>query len=122
MLSVITETEVNSTSVDISKLKRRKDFENEKIKISFSVGMVSDQLSVDIKDEYGKKHHIIWEILPDRCNQNFDKANEKIRAFVQDKIDEWVHEEEEADRLSKEFIQNRKNMEENELRKLMDSF
>ena len=107
---------------NISKLKREKVFENEKIKISFSVGIVSDQLSVDIKDEYGKKHHIIWEILPDRCNQNFDKANEKIRAFVQDKIDEWVHEEEEADRLSKEFIQNRKNMEENELRKLMDSF
>lgn len=107
---------------NISKLKRRKDFENEKIKISFSIGMISDQLSVDIKDEYGKKHHIIWEILPDRCNQNFDKANEKIRAFVQDKIDEWVHDEEEADRLSKEFIQNRKNMEENELRKLMDSF
>ena len=109
-------------SVDISKLKIEKVFENEKIKISFSVGMVSDSLSVYIKDEYGKNHHILWEILPDRCNQNFDKANEKIRAFVQDKIDEWVHDEEEADRLSKEFIQNRKNMEENELRKLMDSF
>lgn len=107
---------------NISKLKREKVFENEKIKISFSVGMVSDSLSVYIKDEYGKKHHIIWEISPDRCQQSFDKANEKIRAFVQDKINEWVSEEEEADRLRKEFIQNRKNMEENELRKLMDSF
>lgn len=109
-------------SVDISKLKREKVFENEKIKISFSVGMVSDSLSVDIKDEYGKKHHIIWEILPDRCNQNFDKANEKIRAFVQDKIDEWVHEEEEADRLRKESIQKIKNWEEKELQNLIDSF
>lgn len=107
---------------NISKLKREKVFENEKIKISFSLGMVSDQLCVDIKDENGKKHLIIWEISPDRCQQNFDKANEKIRAFVQDKINEWVSEEEEADRLRKEFIQNRKNMEENELRKLMDSF
>lgn len=122
MLSVITETEVNSTSVDISKLKRRKDFENEKIKISFSIGMISDSLSVYIKDEYGKNHHILWEISPDRCYQSFDKANEKIRAFVQDKIDEWVADDEEEERLRNELIQNRKKIEENELRKLMDSF
>src|SRR5574344_329152 len=109
-------------SVDISKLKREKVFENEKIKISFSIGVISDQLSVYIKDEYGKNHRILWELSPDRNQQSFDKANEKIRAFVQDKISEWVNEEEEADRLREEFIQNRKNMEENELRKLMDSF
>lgn len=109
-------------SVDFSKLKRRKEFENEKIKISFSVGLISDQLSVYIKDEYGKNHHILWEISPDRNQQNFDKANEKIRAFVQDKINEWVNEEEETEKFRNEFIQNRKNMEENELRKLMDSF
>jgi hypothetical protein len=106
-------------SVDISKLTRSKDFENEKIKISFSVGMVSDSLCVDLKDEYGKKHHILLEISPDRYQENFDKANEKIRTFVQDKINEWVNEEEEAERLRKEA---RKNMEENELRNLMDSF
>lgn len=122
MLSVITETEVNSTSVDISKLKRRKDFENEKIKISFSIGMISDSLSVYIKDEYGKKHHILWKLSPDRCQQSFDKANEKIRAFVQDKIDDWVADDEEEERSRNVFIQNRKKMEENELRKLMDSF
>ena len=109
-------------SVDISKLKKSKVFENEKIKISFSVGAVSDSLCVDIKDEYGKKYHILWELSPDRCQQRFDKTNEKIRAFVQDKIDEWVKEEEEAERLRKESIQNIKNWEENELRKLMDSF
>lgn len=109
-------------SVDISKLTRSKVFENEKIEISFSIGQICDELSVDIKDEYGKKHHIIWKISPDRCQQSFDKANEKIRAFVQDKIDEWVKEEEEAERLRKESIQKIKNWEENNLRKLMDSF
>lgn len=109
-------------SVNISKLKREKTFENEKIKISFSTGDVSDALSVYIKDENGKKHHILWKISPDRCHQNFDKANEKIRAFVKNKIDEWVNEEEEAERLRNEAIQNRKHREENELRKLMDSF
>lgn len=109
-------------SVDISKLKRKKDFENEKIKISFSIGQISNSLCVYIKDEYGKKYHILWELSPDRCQQGFDKANEKIRAFVQDKIDEWVKEEEEAERLREESIQKRKNLEENYLRKLMDSF
>ena len=109
-------------SVDISKLKTSKEFENEKIKITFSIGQISDQLSVYIKDEYGKNHHILWEISPDRCYQSFNKANEKIMAFVQDKVDEWVNEEEEEERLRNELIQNRKNMEETELRKLMDSF
>lgn len=109
-------------SVNISKLKRSKVFENEKIKISFSTGEVSDGLSVYIKDENGKNHHILWEISPDRCWQSFDKANEKIRAFVKDKIDEWVNEDEEAERLRNESIQNRKHREENELIKLMDSF
>ena len=109
-------------SVDISKLKKEKEFENEKIRISFSIGTISKSLCVYIKDEYGKKYHILWELSPDRCYQNFDKANEKIRAFVQDKIDRWVMEEEEADRLREESIKNRKTREENELRKLMDSF
>lgn len=110
-------------SVDISKLKRSKVFENEKIKISFSsIENINDSLTVDIKDSKGKSHHILLEISPDRCHQNFDKANEKIRAFVQDKIDEWVKEEEDAERLREESIQNRKLMEENELRNLMDSF
>lgn len=109
-------------SVDISKLKRRNAFENEKIKITFSIGQIDVQLCVFIKDEYGKNHHIIWEISPDKCHQNFDKANEKIRTFVQDKIDEWVSEEEEAERVRNELIQNRKIMEEKELQNLMDSF
>lgn len=111
-----------NTAVDISKLKREKVFENEKIKISFSIGQICDELSVYIKDECGKNHHILWKISPDRCQQSFDKANEKIRAFVQDKIDEWVAEDEEEEKLRNERIQNRKNMEEIELRNLIDSF
>lgn len=109
-------------SVDISKLKREKAFENEKIKITFSKGQCDVQLSVYLKDEHGKNHHIIWIISPDRCQQGFDKANEKIRAFVRDKIDEWVNEEEEEERLRNELIQKRKKMEEAKLRNLMDSF
>lgn len=109
-------------SVNISKLKRSKVFENDKIKISFSTGDVSDSLSVYIKDETGKNHHILWEISPDRCHQNFDKANEKIRSFVKDKIDEWVNEEDELEKQRLEAIKNREQIEENELRKLMDAF
>lgn len=109
-------------SVNISKLKRSKVFENDKIKISFSTGDVSNSLSVYLKDENGKNHHVLWEILPDRCYQNFDKANEKVRAFVKDKIDEWVSEEEEAEKQRLEAIKNRELREENELRKLLDSF
>lgn len=109
-------------SVNISKLKRSKVFENEKIKISFSTGDVSDSLSIYIKDENGKSHHILWEISPDRCLQNFDKANEKIREFVKDKIDEWANEEDEAEKLRLETIKNREHREENELWKLMDAF
>ena len=109
-------------SVNISKLKRTKVFENDKIKISFSTGDVSNALSVYIKDENGKNNHILWEILPDRCHQNFEKKKEKIRAFVKDKIDEWVNEEEDAERLRLESIKNREHKEENELRKLMDAF
>ena len=108
--------------VNISKLKSDKIFENDKIKISFGTGDVSNSLSVYIKDENGKNHHILWEISPDRCNQNFDKTNEKIKNFVKSKIDEWVNEEEEAERLRKESIHKREQREENELRKLMDSF
>ena len=109
-------------SIDISKLKRSKVFENEKIKISFHTGDISNSLSVYLKDQNGKEYHILWKISPDRCYQNFDKANEKIRAFVKDKIDEWINEEEEAERLRNEAMQNRKLREDNELRKLMDSF
>ena len=109
-------------SVNILKLKRSKVFENEKIKISFSTGEVSDELSVYIKDDNGKNHHILWEISPDKCYKNFDKANDKIRAFVIDKINEWVNEEEEVERLRNEAIKNRNDRKESELRKLMDSF
>lgn len=109
-------------SVNISKLKKDRVFENDKLKISFSTGQVSDSFSVYIKDENSKTHHILWEISPDRCHQNFDKTNEKIKTFVRNKIVEWVRDEEESERLRKEAIQKREHREENELRKLMDSF
>ena len=109
-------------SVNISKLKKERVYEDEKLKISFSTGVVSDSFSVYIKDENGKNHHILWEISPDRCYQNFDKTNSKIKDFVRAKISEWVNDEEEAKRLRKEAILKREHREENELSKLMDSF
>ena len=64
---------------------------------------------------------ILWEISIDAI-KTLTKPMTKIRAFVKDKIDEWVNEEEESERLRNEAIQNRKHREENDLRKLMDSF
>ena len=109
-------------SVNISNLGKKRVFEDKKIKISFSTGDVSDSLSVYIKDKDGKNHHILWEISPDRCNQNFDNTNEKIKIFVRDKICEWANDEKEAERLRNEAIQKRKTREQNELKKLIDSF
>ena len=43
---------------------------NEKIK-NIILHRCND-LCVYIKDENGKNHHILWEISPDRCHQNFD--------------------------------------------------
>jgi hypothetical protein len=109
-------------SVDISKLKRSKVFENEKIIISFWIGEVSNSLYVYIKEKCVKNHFVLLETSPDRYHKSFDKVNEKIRTFVQDKIDEWVKEEEEDERLREESIQKIKKWEENNLRKLIDSF
>ena len=113
---------LNIMSVNISKLKRGNSFENEKIKISFSRSEVSDSLSVYLKDLSGKTTHVLWEISPDRCSQNFDKANEKVRSFVQDKINEWVKDEERIEALRKESIEEKEKREARELNELMDSF
>jgi len=109
-------------TVNISKLKTKKSFKNEKIKISFSTEDVSDSLSVYLIDSDGKEHHILWQISPDRCHQNFDKSNEKIRNFVTDKVNEWVSEEEQSEILRKERIKEMENKKENELKELADSF
>lgn len=109
-------------SVNISKLKKERVFENENLKISFSIGDVCDSFSVYIKDANGKNHHILWEISPDRCFQSFDITNKKIKTFVRNKISEWVNDEKEAERLRKKAIQKREHKEKNELIKLMDSF
>lgn len=109
-------------SINIRGLKKDKHFENEKILIRFSVGDISKSLEVHLKDENGKRHHIIWEILSDRNRQNFDKANEKIRTFVKNKINEWLNEEEEEERQRNEAIKKEKEKEENKLKNLLDSF
>ena len=109
-------------AINTSNLKTDKFFENEKIKILFSIGSVSNSLEVYLKDEIGKMHHILWEISPDRSRQSFDKANDKIRDFVKNIIEEWLNDEEEVERLREEAIQKKKETEENELKELIDSF
>src|SRR5690606_11535135 len=108
--------------VNISKLKREIVFEDDMLKITFSTGSVSDSLCVYIKDENGDAHHILWEISSDRCNQNFDKTNKKIKTFVENKIDEWVNEERVSEKLREESIKKGEQRKENQLKKLMDSF
>ncbi|UBZ05478.1 hypothetical protein LDL76_08830 [Salegentibacter mishustinae] len=108
--------------LNISKLKTDKSFENEKIKISFSTGEVSNSLSVYLFDENKKQHHIIWKIDNDRCHQNFDKANEKIRVFVDNKIQEWIREEEKIEEIKAQNRREREIKEKSELKKLADSF
>ena len=109
-------------AVNISKLKKEQFFKNEKIKIMFGTGDISNSLSVYLIDVDGKSHHILWEISPDRNFQNFDKSNDKIRSFVTDKINEWISIEEQAEVYIKEQIKKRENREENELKKLSYSF
>ena len=109
-------------SVDISKLKRDNSFENDKIKISFSRGDVSDSFTVYLKDGNGKSTHVLWEISPDRCRQNFDKTNTKVKEFIKSKIIEWIEDEERIERLRKESMEEKEKREDIELNELMDSF
>jgi len=109
-------------SVNISKLKEERTFEDDKLKITFSCGLVSNSLSVFIKDENGKNHHILLEISPDRLNRSFDKTNLKIKEFVKNKIAEWVSEIKEAEKLKKEFKRKKELAEKNNLKRLIDSF
>lgn len=98
-------------SIDITKLKRARCYEDDKIKISFSVGSIDKMLSVYLYDSNKKRHKILWEISP-RSHQNFDKTNDKIKTFVLNVVKGWERDEEEEARVEKE----------KELKDLMDLF
>ena len=106
----------------VFELNKQHSFEDDKIKISFSKGEVSDALSVYIKDENGKTHHILWKISPDRCGQSFSKINKKIESFVHEKVYSWLQEElnerQQREQKEKEKIQ----VEENKIKSLIESF
>ena len=103
-------------------LRKNHNFENEKIKILYSIGDVSNALSVYLKDSEGKSHHVYWLICPDRCYQSFDKLNERVRKFVEDKVDEWL-EEEIAEREKREQLKKQKEeAEKQKIQNLMDNF
>lgn len=105
------------SSIEISGLRYKKSYQDDKIKIRFDTGEVSNQLSVYLFDTHKKSHHVLWEISPDRCSQSFDKVNDKIRNFVAEKVKQWKEEEENEikrklneaqleDQKRKDFIKN----------------
>lgn len=109
--------------IDITKLKEEKQFEDDKIKIIFSIKSLSDSLSVYLKTEDNKELFLVlWQISPDSGNQSFDITNDKIRDFVKAKIAEWEKEEEEHERIEKEKRRKRKENYELNLKQLLDSF
>jgi hypothetical protein len=104
-------------SIEISELRYKKSYQDDKIEIIFSTGEVSNQLSVYLFDTHKKSHHVLWKISPDRCSQSFDKVNDKIRNFVIEKVEQWKEEEENErkrklieaqleDQKRKDFIKN----------------
>ena len=107
--------------MNISRLKKENVFVNAKIKICFSTGSISNQLSVYLFDANGNQNHILWEIHPS-SHQNFDKTNDKIKSFVQDKVYEWEREEQEDEKLRIKSIKERECREETELQELINSF
>lgn len=109
-------------AIDISKLREDHFFENDKIKIRFYGGTYYRRLSVHMKDEEGAEHHALEENLPDKADQNFDKTNQKVKDFIQNKIDEWVHDQERKDIMHDIFIRERELKEEKELTRLLYSF
>lgn len=106
----------------ISKLRKNRIYEDDKIKISFSTGSISNSLAVYIKDGNGGSYHVLWLIHPDRCHQNFDKSNDKVRNFVGSKVREWLGDEEKAGEERKQAILYKERNENETMQGLLNSF
>lgn len=97
---------------EVFNLRSNREFNNSKIKIKYTVGSISKDISVYLYDEEGGRHHVYWNISPDRCSQSFSKINKKIEDFVITKVKEWLTEQkvedaqrEEANRIIEDRYQ-----------------
>lgn len=108
--------------MEIFKLRRDKEFKNDKIKISYGTGDVSNQLSAYLYDSEGKSHHVYWNIYPDRCHQSFDKTNEKVKDFIMDVVNGWIKEQVDEDKIRHEAERRRKMSEKDSIQSLLDNF
>lgn len=108
--------------MNIFKLRRDKEYKNDKIKIYYSTDEVSNQLSAYLYDSDGKAHHVYWNISPDRCGQSFDKTNEKVKSFILGVVEGWLKEQEISDKKRIEIEEQKKKSDDDFLKSLNDNF
>ena len=107
--------------MNVFELRGNHHYIDDRIKISFSEGDISKQLSVYLFDDKGSQHHVYWKIS-DSSHQNFSKINDKIKDFVMKKVSEWIELQRNTDnnrRLKEEQVLQRKN---SEIRNLVNNF
>lgn len=107
--------------INISNLKKGHLYENDKIKISFTVGYISKELSVYLKDDDKKEYQVLWEICTSSL-QIFDRTNEKVRLFIQNIVNEWLLAEEQEIKAREQLELELELQKEKKIKKLMDSF
>src|SRR5690625_1512969 len=73
-------------------LKRDREYEDDKIRISYYIGKVDTALTVYLKDSQGGEHHMYWSIRP-YSPQSFSKINGKVKIFVETIVDKWLEEQ-----------------------------
>lgn len=102
-------------------LKRDREYEDDKIRISYYIGEVSTALTVYLKDSQGGKHHVYWNIQP-YSPQSFSKINGKVKMFVEEIINKWLEEQMKEEVRIEEAQRKQKEKEEQKLQALMDNF
>lgn len=108
--------------MDMFKLKRDKDYQTNRIRISYNTGPVSNDLSVYLYDEDGKSHLVYWNIQPDTCHQSFDNTNDKVKQYIKTVVEGWIKTEEDEDMKRIEAEKRRKMSEEDKVKSLLDNF
>ena len=102
-------------------LKRCREYEDDKISISYYIGEVISTLLVSLKDSQGGKHHMYWKTHP-YSPQSYDKLNSKVKMFVEEIVNKWLEEQMkvEEEEVHKEL--RRRQREEQKLQALLYEF
>lgn len=102
-------------------LERDREYEDDKIRISYYIGEVSTALTVYLKDSQGGEHHMYWNARP-YSPQSFSKINGKVKMFVETIVDKWLEEQMkvEEEEVHKEL--RRRQREEQKLQALLYEF